>query len=273
MSYSAIIRTKNPGALFRECLDSLNAQTQPPGEVIVVDSGSEKDFLEEVEETGCKLVHYRHEGIFFPGKAVNLGVEIANFPVVCIISPHCEIISPKTAEQAMNELDKDSKIVSIRINPIEPTLNSEASPEFRYDIYDASNYTTGLADFPCTWLRTKPLRDNPLSETMVLNEDQFWLYDRIQEGCKFLYDRDVKYYYKNRNYNVWKRYQGLLTTDAILFPQTMTWRRAWNAFRSMGWYVRHGRRRGAWEQGIDFLAIVRFKLFGHLKKRKPLTYK
>lgn len=266
-----VIRAKNPGTLFDDCLASLRRQLHPPERIIVVDSGSEQEFLQHLVDLGCERVDYKHEPPFIPGRAINLGMQRVNTPYVCIFSPHCELIHPESSQRAIRALEADAELVAVRMNMIFP----EETPNREVDwnkiaMAERGNYHSGQADFPCTWIRSKALIDHPLDESLLINEDQFWLYDRIQEGWKQLHFLQGQYYYRNPNYNYWKRYQGILLTDVSLFPENLTWSRALKIFRSLLWYVKNRQWRHAWEKGVDFLAILRYLIFGKMNRAIPL---
>ena len=271
MEYTVVIRAKNPGSLFDVGIASLRNQTHSPAQIIVVDSGSEPAFKQHVIDSGCERVDYHHEPPFIPGRAINLAMQRVTTPYVCIFSPHCELIHPESSERSIGALNKDPELVAVRMNmifPEDPLIREVDWSQIA--VAEKRNYHSGQADFPCTWLRSHALVEHPMDENMVINEDQFWLYERIGEGWKQLHFLQGQYYYRNPYYNFWKRYQGTLLTNAALFPENLTWKAALNAFRSMLWYTKKRRWRHAWEQGVDFIALVRYRLIGKPKHPVPL---
>lgn len=84
---SVVIRTFNESRHLGKLLTGLYAQTVPPDEVIVVDSGSSDDTLAIAQAAGCRVVTIAKERFSF-GRALNLGCEVATSEVLLIVSAH-----------------------------------------------------------------------------------------------------------------------------------------------------------------------------------------
>lgn len=89
LGVSVVIRALNEAQYLPQCLKRIQQQRlEIPIEVIVVDSGSSDDTVAIAESHGCKLVHIKKEDFTF-GKALNLGIEQAQYSLVVAISAHC----------------------------------------------------------------------------------------------------------------------------------------------------------------------------------------
>ena len=78
-SISVIIPSRNPSAIFSKVLDSINNQVLLPDEIVIVDSSldnSVKNMVEAFE--GSINIVYKKVKKAYPGKARNIGVEIAS---------------------------------------------------------------------------------------------------------------------------------------------------------------------------------------------------
>jgi len=86
---SIIIRTLNEERYLPECLTSIKQQEfSGQYEIIVVDSGSKDKTLSIAQEADCKLLHISKENFTF-GRALNIGIEAAQYDIVISLSAHC----------------------------------------------------------------------------------------------------------------------------------------------------------------------------------------
>ncbi|WP_272939844.1 glycosyltransferase family 2 protein [Mycolicibacterium parafortuitum] len=84
---SVVIRALNEEAHIGRLLHGLGAQTRPPDELILVDSGSTDQTVEIAKSRGCKVVNIaKHEFTF--GRALNRGCEAATGDLLLIVSAH-----------------------------------------------------------------------------------------------------------------------------------------------------------------------------------------
>ena len=83
---TVIIPTKNPGSIFHEVINSVLSQaTDFEFDVIVIDSGSESDFLDSIQSQPVKLIEIEPSS-FGHGKTRNLGIETARSEYVVLIT-------------------------------------------------------------------------------------------------------------------------------------------------------------------------------------------
>lgn len=84
---SAVIRAFNEEPHLGRLLHGLAAQSQPPDEIIVVDSGSTDNTVDIAEQAGCRIVRIaQHEFTF--GRSLNSGCEAASCDALLIVSAH-----------------------------------------------------------------------------------------------------------------------------------------------------------------------------------------
>ena len=84
---SAVIRAFNEEGHLGRLLHGLAAQSQPPDEIIVVDSGSTDNTVEIAEQAGCKIVRIAKDEFTF-GRSLNRGCEVASCDGLLIVSAH-----------------------------------------------------------------------------------------------------------------------------------------------------------------------------------------
>ena len=86
-SVSVIIRAKNEAASIGRTLELLAAQTRPPDEVIVVDSGSTDGTLEIVRRFPARLIEIPAASFTY-GRALNVGIAEASGDYIASLSAH-----------------------------------------------------------------------------------------------------------------------------------------------------------------------------------------
>ena len=87
---SIIVRTKNEGFWIGKCLHEIKNQNYKNYEVIVVDNSSTDRTLRIVKNNfpKVKIVKYKSKE-FFPGRALNLGIQASKGRLIAMISGHC----------------------------------------------------------------------------------------------------------------------------------------------------------------------------------------
>jgi len=79
MDVALLIPVRNDAKNLNEILLAINDQSYPPNEIVIVDSSTNKEVLGIVEKYENNIpVIYHHERKAYPGKARNIGVELAH---------------------------------------------------------------------------------------------------------------------------------------------------------------------------------------------------
>lgn len=102
---AVIIAARNPGGLLSETLDSLEAQTRPPGEVIVVDDGSSDDSVMRGVGTrsGVRVLRIEPSG---RSVARNTGVRASAAPLLLFLDAD-DLLAPDALESLAGALSSD----------------------------------------------------------------------------------------------------------------------------------------------------------------------
>jgi len=88
MKVSVVIPTYNSEKIIGDCLHSLNTQTFPPYEIIVVDGGSMDSTIEKIKEfKDVNIIQNTH--LDTPGSARNRGAEIADGSIMFFCDSDC----------------------------------------------------------------------------------------------------------------------------------------------------------------------------------------
>lgn len=83
---SIIIRTKNEEKWIDICLQKIFSQKKVPFEVIIVDNNSIDKTVDKAKKYPIKLLKIKK---FYPGKAINLGIEKSSGKYIVCLSAHC----------------------------------------------------------------------------------------------------------------------------------------------------------------------------------------
>ena len=90
---TVVIRVLNEGRDIGACLDAILGQDEPC-EILVIDSGSTDQTLDEVRRRPAVRLHEIAKSTFTFGRACNLGVRLSETEYVCFISGHALPTSP-----------------------------------------------------------------------------------------------------------------------------------------------------------------------------------
>lgn len=87
---SIVVRTRNESQWISRCLNEIHNQKYQNFEVILVDHESADRTINLVRKNFpfVKIIKYRSK-IFYPGKALNLGIKISKGSLIAMISGHC----------------------------------------------------------------------------------------------------------------------------------------------------------------------------------------
>ena len=87
---SIIIRTKNESFWIGKCLYAIENQSYRNYEIVIIDNSSNDNTLRIVRKNfpKVKIIRYNSKK-FFPGRAINLGIQKSKGKFIAIISGHC----------------------------------------------------------------------------------------------------------------------------------------------------------------------------------------
>jgi GT2 family glycosyltransferase len=194
---SVIIPTVGRSILER-CLGSLADGSQLPGQIIVIDQGSEPKiglWLEELEGLGVETKHMPSSQT---GKAsaVNRGIECADTEFIAITDDDC-LVAPDWLRNMRAHLEKlPNTVVTGRVEaagdeevPVVVTSVSPATysrPRLKFDTLSGGNM--GVA-------RAVMNRVGLLDEELRCSEDGEWAYRALRAGVQIKYAPDVVVYH------------------------------------------------------------------------------
>jgi glycosyltransferase involved in cell wall biosynthesis len=226
--YSAIIRTFCSFPQVEEVVRSLRAQSLPPREIIVVDSGSPDDERSRLRWLADTFIDFPPEPFNF-SKALNLGVDAATTPSCLMISSHFVLDDATLIDACIRETEARGMSVFY-------ISNARRKRARKYTVVSAATFD-GFNGFSnaCGFVPTAFVRERRFREDVFACEDQEWAawYFRERRGS-ILKVGSPSIRYLNPRINVEKKINEELAIACFvdrrrLSPRYVAWRiaRAW----------------------------------------------
>jgi glycosyltransferase involved in cell wall biosynthesis len=164
--YSVLIRTFNSEGTLPDTLRSLAAQTRPPQQYVIVDSGS-VDGTTKLAPKGS-IVHAYTGREFNFSDALNQGISLVSNPYVLIISSHTTLQNADAVRCALELLESNSAIGAAY-------FRETCAQTMTYELIDRSTFdgNNGLWN-TCSLIRVQLLRRRPFRPEVFASEDQEW---------------------------------------------------------------------------------------------------
>jgi len=203
---SIIIPAYNAAQTLPACLAALQSQTQPPGEIIVVDDGSQDQTAQVARAYGAQLLEQPHQG---PAAARNLGIRQARGDIVLLTDADCEPVPTWVAE--MMRPFADPRVVGVkgsyRTHQQERVARlAQCEFEERYDRLERLA-TIDFIDTYAAAFRVAVLQEmggfDP-AFPQADNEDVELSYRLARAGCRLMFNRQAVVYH--RHPNTWRAY-------------------------------------------------------------------
>jgi glycosyltransferase involved in cell wall biosynthesis len=237
-SVAAVIRTYDSARTLAACLDSLAAQTLPPAQIVVVDSGSTDATLAIAEARGCEVVHYPEGVAFNYSRAINIGMEQVRHPLALIVSSHVYLPVADTLATMRGLLAdrSDACAASVRgmVRGDHGAQRWGGSPDdigsaVEWDLVTQANYVArfnavGISN-ACNLIWRRDWQVRPFSEAIPRCEDQEWLVHFLARGRTAFRLKSPPIVYDNPHYNDRKEISDLITLAQYgLNPRLTEWK-------------------------------------------------
>jgi glycosyltransferase involved in cell wall biosynthesis len=217
---SVVIRALNEAQFLSQCLKKIQSQQiNLPVEVILVDSGSSDETVSIAKSFGCKVVHIAQADFSF-GRALNLGVEQADYTIVVAISAHCIPVGKRWLGRL-----------------VAPLLNGTSQMAYGSHLAGRGSRSSEINYFHekfchCSGLKTKPLLNNgnsaflrqlwatrPFNEQLPAQEDMefaLWHMQCSDSQIYFCSQAKVVHHHNDRNKTLFKRLYRELSVEFYL---------------------------------------------------------
>ncbi len=203
---SVIIPAYNAAQTLPACLAALQGQTQLPGEIIVVDDGSQDQTAQVARAYGAQLLEQPHQG---PAAARNLGIRQARGDIILLTDADCEPEPTWVAE--MTRPFADPRVVGVkgsyRTRQQERVARlAQVEFEERYDLLERLA-TIDFIDTSAAAFRLAVLREmggfDPAFPRAV-SEDAEFSYRLARAGYRLVFNRQAVVYH--RHPSTWSAY-------------------------------------------------------------------
>lgn len=176
---SVIIRAKDEAPSIGRTLDLLAAQTRPPDEVIVVDSGSSDATPRIAAEHGATVIEIPAESFTFGG-SLNTGCAAAAGDLLVALSAHAFPTSPGWLARMVDEMS-DERVACASgtdrgpdLAPLKETVLQDADLARAFPVFGYTNSAGGF--------RAELWRQRPFREDMPATEDKEWALHWLDRG-------------------------------------------------------------------------------------------
>jgi len=184
---SIIIRTKNEEKWISHCLKKIFLQTYKNIEIVIVDNCSTDKTLQKIREFPHKLIKIKK---FFPGKALNLGIQKASGSIIVCLSAHCIPVNSNWLKSLIKPLKKSSVGgVYGRQQPLSYSSTSDKRDlitifglDKKIQIKDPFFHNANSAFMKSTWKKIS------FDEKTTNIEDRIWGKKIISNGLKIIYE-------------------------------------------------------------------------------------
>jgi len=197
---SVIIPAYNAAQTLPACLAALQGQTQPPGEIIVVDDGSQDQTAQAARAYGVQLLEQPHQG---PAAARNLGIRQARSDIILLTDADC--VPEPTWVAEMTHPFADPRVAGVKGSyrtHQQERVARLAQEEFeeRYDLLERQA-TIDFIDSHAAAFRTSVLRESGGFDpafSQANNEDVDLSYRFAEEGLKLVFNRQAVVYHRHQ---------------------------------------------------------------------------
>lgn len=163
--YSVLIRTFNSERTLGATIESLQHQTRPPTEYVIVDSGSTDGTLRLVPE-GAVVRRYEG-GAFNYSQALNQGIQSVSTDYVLILSSHTSLRNERAVEYALDLLSVDGVGAAYFCNENRGALRHVLIDRRSFDGFNGLWNTSGM-------VKTSLVRRRGFRPEVFTAEDQEW---------------------------------------------------------------------------------------------------
>jgi len=110
---SIIIRTKNEERWITQCLNAVFNQTLKDFEVIIVDNKSADKTIEKAKQFPIKDITTYKDDQYFPGRALNMGIQKAKGEYIALLSGHCIPSNARWLEKLFNNFSREDGVMGV----------------------------------------------------------------------------------------------------------------------------------------------------------------
>ena len=189
---SVIIRNRNEEEFIGTAIQSVVDYFDNP-EIVVIDNQSTDESMKVVSLFDrYNIVTHSINGMYTPGRSINLGVQICSNDIILILSAHSQITRSRLS-RVQQDLENHVAVFGNQI-PIykgkritKRYVWSHFNKTREQNLYSKIEDRYFLHNAFCFYKR-QTLLDNPFNEKLSGKEDRYWAIDMVDKGYTYLYD-------------------------------------------------------------------------------------
>lgn len=173
-----VIRALNSASTLEATLLSLIAQSQQPGGIVVVDSGSTDATVCIAERYGAQILHYACNGAFNYSEALNIGFKEAKTELILSVSSHVQLTDVNICSLLIHKLADPNVAVAFVGHGRKSSRPFTGDPVWAVRDRDTFSGFGGNSN-SCAMYRRCDWQAQPFDETIPTAEDIKWARDRL----------------------------------------------------------------------------------------------
>lgn len=220
MKASILIRTKNEADAIASTIDALLDQTDPPQEIVVIDSGSTDDTVSIVEAYPVKLLHISPEEWSYPG-ALNRAAAASTGDVLVCLSAHCRPASRTWLSSLLGHFD-DPVVAGVwgpNLREGRDSISDEPPERQLPGTYTMETRSWGLSNANSA-IRRSLWELEPFDEELPATEDKAWGLAMLNRGYEMVYEpRAAVFHASHSLHGSYARNQAVQAGYRMIFPE------------------------------------------------------
>ncbi len=187
---SIVIRTKNEERWISQCLNGVFEQDYKNFEVIIVDNNSSDKTIDKAKQYKVKSVLNYSDNTFFPGKALNMGIENAEGKYIVSLSGHCLPVYKTWLSDLIKNFD-DEKVAGVygRQEAMSFTPDSDKRElGLKFGLDRIEQLKDNFFHNANSAIRQDLWKKIPFDPTISNIEDRLWAKEMQREGYKIIYE-------------------------------------------------------------------------------------
>jgi glycosyltransferase involved in cell wall biosynthesis len=228
-NYSVVIRCKNEDHVLGDTLLSLKRQTIAPSTVVLVNNNSTDNSTAIAKQHGCLIVEYPAGVTFNYSKALNMGIEAVDTPLIMLLSAHCPLATHDSAESmlAVFQLFNPVGVFGRQL----PTVNSNAiDTRDLLTVFGRERVIYETHPFfhnAFSMINRRSWETTPFDESINGIEDRVWAQSVVNNGGKIVYEPSAMVFHEHglnqgldeaRALRVCKSLYQLHKDDVFIYP-------------------------------------------------------
>jgi rhamnosyltransferase len=230
-----VIRTRDSASTLIACLEGIKKQTVQPERILVVDSGSKDETLEQAARFQCDIIHYPITEVPFNySKAINIGAAQLESDYIAILSSHCVYNDSNALEWMRYFMEHNPSVVGVSLNIATETVGSHLKKleDITSELVDSSSFRGYALSNAASMIRRDAWLAYAFNEGVPRCEDVDWSYHFFTHQNKYILRLDnVTVQYNNPYGSVKKQLIDIVFISRYYYPPNRSWKNIFNLMK------------------------------------------